>query len=119
MPAGTQRLVPLSMRALAQKTLHCPLWQIVPWPQTVPHAPQLLLSVLRFVSQPLPPLLSQLPNPALHVPTPQIPLPQPGVPLATAPHTLAHAPQLFTSVRIAISQPSAADWLQSARPALQ
>ena len=49
----------------------------------MPHAPQYVVDVFRFVSQPFIATLSQLPKPALHDATPQTPLVQFAVALAS------------------------------------
>lgn len=58
-----------------------PPWQVIPpvqlWPE--PHAPQYVLDVLRFVSQPFEATPSQSPKPLVHDATVQAPLLQPAV----------------------------------------
>jgi len=77
------------------------------------HPPQLVALVLVLVSQPLATAPSQFPNPAeqvmLHTPPAQ-----PGVPPVVE-QRVPQAPQLFTSVRMAVSQPSPEVALQSRR----
>src|SRR4051794_5611030 len=74
---------------------HAPPPHVSPPPHTTPQAPQLLLSLLRLVSQPLPTLPSQLPKPALHDDTAHALAMQVGVALARL-QALPHAPQLDT-----------------------
>lgn len=76
--------------------MHVPPWQLDPAPHFAPHAPQLLLSVFRFASQPLAAFLSQFPKPVEHEETAQVPALQAGVPLAEL-QTFAQAPQLRAS----------------------
>lgn len=88
--------------------------------QTVPHAPQLFLSFVRFVSQPSERLLAlQSPKPALQVPPSQDPLEQEAAMLAVL-QAVAHPPQLAT-VLMFVSQPSSLPTPpgQLAKPALQ
>jgi len=85
--------------------------------QTVPQAPQLFTELLRFVSQPLPALLSQLPKPALQV-IPHTPPLQEAVPLVLL-QTVPQAPQLFTELLRFVSQPLPALLSQLPKPALQ
>jgi hypothetical protein len=59
-----------------------PVTQFCPSVQTVPHAPQLLSSLLRFTHR-----LPQYASPALHVHSPAVQNEPP-------PHVLPHAPQL-------------------------
>jgi hypothetical protein len=80
-----------------------------------PHAPQLVVVLVRLVSQPLVATPSQSPKPVLQR-KPQAPDPQVVVALARAGHALRHAPQLATSVVVLISQPSLAVALQSEKP---
>jgi hypothetical protein len=97
---------------------HRPFWHCVdPWPfeQTVPQAPQLFTSVSRVVSQPLGPLPSQLPQPAVHDGT-QAPLVQAVLPCALA-QAVPQAPQ-FVVVVSGASHPSAVVALQLPYPEL-
>ncbi len=64
--------------------------------QTRPHAPQLLVEVWVFTSQPLDALPSQFAKPVLQVVTAHAPAAQPLVALLSA-QTAPHAPQLLTS----------------------
>ena len=61
--------------------------------QVEPQSPQLLV-VVKAVSQPVPTLESQLPQPALQL-IEQVPLLQLGVPLVEL-HTVPQPPQLLT-----------------------
>ena len=87
-----------------------------PAPQTLPHIPQLLLSVLVLTSHPSAALPLQLPKPLLQLPTPQIPPEQPGVPLATGGQTMPQPPQWLVLVLVLTSHPSPGAKLQSANP---
>lgn len=93
-------LVSTGMLGALPVATQAPLWQVVPVPHTLPHAPQLLLSPLRLVSHPLPGLRSQSPNPALHDAIVQTPLAQVGVPLLTvqAMHAFPLLPQAVNVV---------------------
>ena len=82
-----------------------------------PHTPQFVFDVVTLVSQPFEGTPSQFPKPALHEATAQAPFEHADVPFATK-HCALHAPQLFTLVRVLISQPSDTMLLQSAKPAL-
>jgi hypothetical protein len=79
--------------------------------------PQLLRSVMRFVSQPLLSLPSQLPQPALQEAIWHIPLEQVAVALARE-QMNPHAPQ-FVSVLRFVSQPLLSTPSQLAQPGLQ
>jgi hypothetical protein len=69
----------------------------------LPHAPQLVTVLLRFVSQPFAAFESQSPNPAVHA-TWQLPPEQLGAPFDEL-HTRPQDPQLFGSVDVFTSQP--------------
>jgi hypothetical protein len=69
-----------------------PLTQLSPGWQACPQTPQLVGSVLRFVSQPFPAARSQSPKPERQE-KPQVPLLQTGVELAGAEQGLLQAPQ--------------------------
>ncbi len=84
----------------------------------VEHAPQWALSLLRFTSQPLATLPSQLAKPALQLAMVHAPLAQPAVALASE-QTLLQAPQLVGLVVVLISQPLATTPSQFPRPAAQ
>ncbi len=71
--------------------------------QLVPHAPQLVTVVLRFVSQPLFLLPSQLPKPALHTGA-QMPAAHDVDPFALT-QAVAQLPQLPRLVWVFTSQP--------------
>jgi hypothetical protein len=87
---------------------------VPPW-QTVPQAPQLLLSVSVGTSQPSAGLPLQFAKPALHEPMAQPPELHAGVALGAV-HAMPHAPQLLVSVRTFTSQPSFGMVLQSRKP---
>src|SRR4051794_40030432 len=97
---------------------HTPLEQLEFAGHTLPHAPQLLTSLVRFFSQPLAALPSQLPNPALHELTAQALFEQLETALARL-HAAPHAPQFATLFVMLTSQPSAAIPLQLPKPMLQ
>jgi hypothetical protein len=84
--------------------------------QTVPHAPQSLTDVVRFVSQPLPTFPSQLPKPESHAIW-HAPSEQLAVPFVLL-HTVPHAPQLPTLVSVLTSQPLVPMPSQFANPEL-
>jgi hypothetical protein len=86
--------------------------------QTLPHVPQFETLFVRFVSQPLAPLPSQSPKPALQLDTPHTPPTQFGVPPPVG-HTCPHAEQLLTSLFESVSQPFAGLPSQSLKPAEQ
>ncbi len=65
--------------------------------QARPQAPQFAAVVLRFVSQPLAAMASQLPRPALHVSTVQAPPLQPFVAAPESAHTRLQTPQFSGS----------------------
>jgi len=77
------------------------------------HPPQLAALVLVLVSQPLATTPSQFPSPEEHA-MEHTPPAQPGTP-PVAEQRAPHAPQLFTSVRMTVSQPSPEVALQSRR----
>jgi hypothetical protein len=79
-----------------------PVEQTCPAPQTVPHAPQLALSVVRLTHAPL---QTEVPAGQAHAPLTQS---------APVGHAWPHAPQLAADVCVLVSQPSAAVVLQSA-----
>jgi hypothetical protein len=89
--------------------------------QLVPQVPQLAPSELRFVSQPLAPLPSQLPQPALQA-CPQLLAAHVGAALVQSfGQVTPQPPQLFTSAVVLVSQPLRLTFslaLQSAKPAL-
>jgi len=95
-----------------------PAEQTVPPGQTVPQAPQLVLLLLRLVSQPLATMASQLPKPALQLAMVHALLAQPLTALASA-QMLLQAPQLVGLVRVLISQPSLSAPLQLPKPVEQ
>lgn len=72
---------------------------------TRPQVPQLATVLVRFVSQPLVALPSQLPKPVVQVPSTQALAAQLAAALAKV-HTRPQAPQLFTSVIVARQTPA-------------
>ena len=84
-------------------------------PQTVEQVPQFAMSFLKFVSQPLVTLLSQLPQPVSQA-MPHPPEVHDAVPLVLL-QTFGHAPQCARSLFRSASQPSPAKLLQFAHPA--
>jgi len=82
---------------------------------TVPHAPQLVMLVLRLVSHPLDATASQLPKPDAHIPTVHAPAEHTPVALLGA-HWRLQAPQFIRSVAVATSQPLALLPSQLAKP---
>ena len=74
--------------------------------QTFPQEPQLLILLLRLVSQPFAREPSQLPYPGLHV-IPQLPEVHAGLELGCEEHAFPHEPQLLTLVLRLVSQPFA------------
>lgn len=87
--------------------LHVPFEQLaapLAAPHEFPHAPQLLLSVLRFVSQPSEYVELQSAKPAWHCAILHAPLWHVGVPFVTL-HEFVHDPQCWTSLAVWISQP--------------
>jgi hypothetical protein len=95
------------------------LWHVLPPVHTFaePQPPQWLGSLVVLTSQPLETSMSQSAKPVLHDATAQLELLQTGVPLGAV-HTLPQVPQLLRSLVVWISQPFAAIWSQSAKPAL-
>ena len=85
---------------------------------TWPHVLQLFTLLVRFDSQPLAVIPSQLPKPALHAATVQVPPAHPGMPFGAA-QTFPQVPQLLTLLVTLVSQPFAALPSQLAKPALQ
>jgi hypothetical protein len=85
--------------------------------QMLPQAPQLLVSKVSLVSQPLAYWPSQSANPLLQAPIAHTPPLHKAVPLATK-HTLPHAPQLLGSLASFVSQPSTYLPSQSPKPGL-
>jgi hypothetical protein len=81
----------------------------------VPHTPQLLGSLKRIASQPLPAFVSQLANPGLHWPTLHAPLWHNPIAFGAV-HNVSHAPQLFASDAVATSQPFVPMPSQSSNP---
>ncbi len=90
--------------------LHVPLRHVVELvfdgsgvSQSVPHPPQLLMSVLMFVSHPSSGSPSQLEKPLAQLGA-QVPLEQEVVPLGFV-HVLKHDPQLLIDVFVSVSHP--------------
>jgi hypothetical protein len=81
------------------------------------HAPQWLVLVRMFVSQPLAALPSQLPQPELQLMV-HAPSVQPGVPLVPL-HAVPHPPQCVVLVCVFVSQPLAVLPSQLPQPELQ
>ena len=106
-----------------QLTAHVPAVQTWPDAQAAEepvtlHRPQLALSVLRLVSQPLAATPSQFAKPAAHAPSTQLPAEHVAAALGKR-HTTPQPPQFIVSAaRTLTSQPSPAVPLQSAKPAL-
>jgi hypothetical protein len=97
-PQSTSVSWPFFTPSLQVVWRHCPPSQVLPAPQTLPHWPQLLGSVLRLVSQPSPEAPLQLPKPLAQV-SPHWPLLQTGVALGALGQTLPHDPQ-FSGSRV-------------------
>jgi hypothetical protein len=85
--------------------------------QAVPQPPQLEALLVVFVSQPLPTLPSQLPQPVLHE-IEQAPREHAAVPLVLE-HAAPQAPQFAGLVEVLTSQPSGSRALQLPKGALQ
>jgi hypothetical protein len=117
-------MYPFSQVRTAQVLLlHWAVWTSSPVPphtvsQTLPHPPQLLVSVAVLTSQPFAGFPSQSAKPGLHAATVQALLEHPAVPFAMT-HVWPQAPQSFGSFWVLISQPLAGLWSQSEYPALQ
>ena len=87
--------------------------------QTLPHWPQLFLSVFVLISQPFASFISQLANPALHVPRLHTLALHCAAPLAYAGHALPQPLQCATLVVMLVSQPLATAPSQLSKLALQ
>jgi hypothetical protein len=85
--------------------------------QRVPHPPQSFVLFVRFTSQPLSGLPSQLPRPLLHTGAHTPPAHEVVPPEFV--HCLPQVPQLFTVVFRSVSQPLVGLPSQSPRPPLQ
>ncbi|MCL2324956.1 MAG: hypothetical protein FWC40_00415 [Proteobacteria bacterium] len=83
---------------------------------SLPHPPQLLLSLVVSLSQPSLTELLQLWNPGLHVSVQTRLLQLPPEAFGLPKHELLHEPQWFSSVAKFASQPSSVSLLQSAYP---
>src|SRR5438105_4498350 len=83
---------------------HTPFVQLAPFAHTLPQPPQLFLSVLMLISQPLAAMPSQSRNPALHMPMPQVELLHAALALAIE-HTLLQPPQLPGSNLVLVHMP--------------
>ncbi|RYZ61054.1 MAG: hypothetical protein EOP08_13995 [Proteobacteria bacterium] len=92
---------------------------VSPDAQVVPHAPQFVGPVLKFVSQPLTAISSQFPKPAAHARSVHEPATQPATPLTGVGHLLPHPPQWLGSMSRLISQPSIELELQLPYPPAQ
>jgi hypothetical protein len=101
----------------AHTLLQTPRLHAVPARQATPQPPQLALSLVVLVSQPLVVLRSQSAKPAVQVPTAQAPVLHDGVALGTV-QARPQAPQLLT-LRVLVSQPLSTSRSQSAKPAPQ
>lgn len=105
-----------------QVELHTPLAQLLEatWAalQARPQAPQLATSAEVLTSQPSAGRRSQSPNPALQLAIAHLLALHAAVAFCRV-HTAPHAPQLFASVVVFTSQPSAANPSQLANPTLQ
>src|SRR5579872_2211220 len=112
--------MPLGWYALVTRfdaSAHVPPTQFDAALQTFPHAPQLAWFVFVFTSHPSNGSPLQSRKPGLHAPTVHVPPLHAGVLFPTL-HALPHPPQLFGSVPVLSSQPSAGFPLQSPKPAL-
>ena len=95
-----------------------PLHEAVAWGrsgQPAPQPPQLVALEVRSVSQPLPVIPSQFPQPAAHPPMEHAPAVQVEVAWASA-HRVPQPPQLFGSSAVRTSQPLARSPSHSAEP---
>src|SRR3954447_25529101 len=81
-----------------------------------PQAPQLTISLVIGVSQPLLGMASQFPHPGSHLPIPHTELAQAAVACGVLPQLLPQLPQLAESMAALISQPSWSCALQSLYP---
>jgi hypothetical protein len=90
------------------EAMHAPATQLSPDGHTLPHAPQLLGSLVRSTHLPL-----------QTVPVHVEEVHSPATQLSPAGQTVPHAPQLLGSSAVSTSQPSAACPSQSARPGAQ
>jgi hypothetical protein len=106
--------VPLQSCVPAAQT-QAELWQTFPPVQVFPHPPQLFGSLVVLISQPFAATRSQSANPVWHVKT-QLEALQVGLALGML-HTRPQLPQLFPSLTVWVSQPSAGNLSQSAYPA--
>jgi hypothetical protein len=114
------RLSQLAKGAVQTKPQAPPLQVVVAFArvgQTLPQAPQLLTSVLVFVSQPFVAFPSQSAKGAMQT-KPQVPPLQVVVAFARVGQTVPQAPQLVTSVFVFVSQPLAARLSQLPKPEL-
>ncbi len=102
-----------------QVVAQAPLAQTCPAEHAPPQRPQLALSVLRLVSQPLAGFMSQSAKPALQAPIAQLPAAHVAAALGKR-HATPQPPQFEASAaRTFTSQPSLATPLQSPKPAAQ
>jgi hypothetical protein len=101
------------------EVVHVPIEQTWPAVHARPHMPQLALSVVVLVSQPLAAFMSQSAKPVAHAPRTHVPVEQVAAALAKR-QTTPHPPQLFASVpRRLRSQPFEAVPSQSPKPVAQ
>ncbi len=110
--------VPDTVRSEPPPKPQRPAVQGTPAPQTVPHAPQLEVLLVRLTSQPSATVPLQSPKPVLHDATRHAPDAHAGTPLGIE-HAVPQPPQFETSAPVLISHPSVAVRLQSVYPALQ
>lgn len=96
-----------------------PFWHIVvPAGQVSPQPPQLLISPLLVLTQVVPQHVSPAAQPVI-LQLVEFGWQMPETQEKLAPHTLLHVPQLFGSVLVFVSQPSATCPSQSSKPGLQ
>jgi len=90
--------------------------QVLPPPQTLPHAPQFAESLVTSCSQPFEVMPSQSAKPSLHL-EPQTPTEQVAAALAGLGHTVPQSPPWPLSLVRSASQPFDLEASQSAKPA--
>src|SRR3954468_21073617 len=98
---------------LAFAKLHCahvqpPFLHTSPCWHTAPHAPQLLLSIATFTSQPFFVAPSQSKNPTVHLEMKHVAFAHATCAFGRNPHAVPHAAQFFASESTLVSQPSIA-----------
>jgi hypothetical protein len=111
--APSQSPKPAAQRTTVQAPPRQPLAAAPARAQTVPQAPQLVGSTAVLVQN------AVAPAPQVVLPAPQVAPQAPAEQTWPAAHAAPHDPQLALSVRVLVSQPSAATPLQSAKPAAQ